>query len=185
MESHTPHNTHLSTCATSNGLTVRHIGTYVPYGKYFGRGTSYICGTSYIHGSVKELMFYSLVLWQTKIEHSLSSTNLHTMPPLLNQHTFKKQGTVWKREDKRDQIKIVICFAQKNCTVFFNKTTRSPSSKYFLTQFLFKMCLQWYQSYTGCCRSPISHGFLIQYLWMAVAPPIFVANKNQSNLKIY
>ena len=58
-------------------LTLKHIGTYVPYGKYFGRGTSYK------RWSFKECMFCSLGLRHPKIEHRLSSTNLHTMPSLL------------------------------------------------------------------------------------------------------
>ena len=46
-----------------------------------------------------------------------------------------------------------------------------------------KSCISLYQSETGCHRSPRSHGFFDPILWMVVAPPIFVANKNWAHLE--
>ena len=52
------------------------------------------------------------------------------------------------------------------------------SAIYRLFSFLFL-----YHSDTGCPRSPKSHGFFTQPFWMAVAPPIFVANNTWAHLE--
>ena len=66
-----------SSVTSTFNLTVRHTGSYVPYGNYFCCGACYICGSNNKH------MFYSLGLRYPKIEHVLSSSNLNTIPTLL------------------------------------------------------------------------------------------------------
>ena len=78
----------LSSVLSTLHLIVRHIVTYIPYGKYLGHGTSYI------RGFIKEHVFYSLVLWQPKMEHNLYGTNLHNMPPILLLQTYIRMNVI-------------------------------------------------------------------------------------------